>query len=70
MDAQKTRNKFLPGLDVLGELAWNVGAGVEILGSLGIEVAVSSTKVRLDKVEKDLIPVARAVGEIGIRVSF
>jgi len=67
---QTTDNKVLPGLDALGELAWNVGSSVEIVGSLGLELALGPTPVELDDVKKDLIPIVRAVGELGIRVSF
>jgi hypothetical protein len=70
-------NTWLPGVDVLGEMGWNIVGSLEIIASVGIEAALSSVKLKLG-VEGGptpaepvaTIPPVRGVGELGIRVSF
>jgi hypothetical protein len=70
MDARTTQNKVLPGVDALGEVAWNAWDSFEIVGSLGLESAIGPTGIELDAAQKDVIPIARVVAEVGIRYSF
>ena len=67
-------NRFQPGLGAMGEVAWSVAGPLEIVASLGVEVASGSTPLELQKgserTQKEKIPMARAVGEVGIRLLF
>jgi hypothetical protein len=65
------RNKVLPGLGAMGEVAWNVLGPVEMVASLGLEIAAGNTPLELNgKPTEKKIPILRAVGEAGIRLSF
>lgn len=74
----RRRNKFLPGLGAMGEVAWNVLGPLEMVASLGVEIASGSTPLELTigptkeapAMVKATIPIFRAVGEVGIRLSF
>ena len=77
-------SKTLPGLDALGQLALHLSSAVDIIGSLGVEVAIGDTGLQVQvppaaqapppatptyKTE-GTIPALRGVAEVGIRVSF
>jgi hypothetical protein len=71
---ETTNSKPLPGIDVLGEVAWNMLGAVEIVTSLGLEAALGSTPLELGPRDNTVvvghIPVVRAVAEAAIRLSF
>jgi hypothetical protein len=62
--------KPLPGLDVLGEVGLILSDSTDLVTSLGMEAALGRTPLKLNGVERDNIPVVRAVAEVGIRFSF
>jgi hypothetical protein len=80
----RRQSKWLPGIDVLGEVALSLLPALEIIGSLGVEVAFGSTPLVRQQVIGDgttsmgtpaeppvgTLPVFRGVAEAGIRVSF
>ena len=61
---------WIPGFDLLGEIALRVSASLDVLTSLGIESALGPVRLHLNGVTVDTIPVLRGVGEVGIRLSF
>jgi hypothetical protein len=69
------QSRWVPGVDVLVELAWSVSRSVDIVTSVGAEVALGTTEVTLEndlheRIAATAIPPFRAVAEGGIRVSF
>ena len=79
----RRQSKWLPGIDVLGEIALSLLPALEIIGSLGVEVAFGSTPLAntvtvIDEAGGETstttpagkVPVFRGVAEAGIRLSF
>ena len=72
-------NKFLPGMDAFGEGSWAIADWVEMVVSLGVEVAFGRILWTLEdfpppdfqlRISMGEIPILRAAGEFGIRMSF
>jgi hypothetical protein len=67
--------KWLPGADALAEVAWNVAGSLEIVASVGVEVALGNTDLQVITGDDEprvvaTIPPLRGVGEVGIRLLF
>jgi hypothetical protein len=75
----RSQSKWLPGIDILGEAGWRLAGALEIVASLGLEVAFGSTPLQL-RYQPDVgdpflvdfrkLPLFRGVVETGIRLSF
>ena len=72
-------SKWLPGMDALGELGLNVLGSLEIVTSLGIEVAFGESALEIQQQVNGMprgqsqasqLPFIRGVAELGIRMSF
>jgi len=61
---------WIPGVDVLGEIALRVSSSLDVVTSVGIESALGPVRLHIAGVTADTIPVLRGVGEFGIRISF
>jgi hypothetical protein len=70
--------RWLPAADLAVELAWSLGHSLAVVAATGAEVAFGVTDIYVEQQVngassqelKGVIPILRAIGELGIRVQF
>jgi hypothetical protein len=72
MDVLARQSRWLPGADVLAEIGWTLTPSVELVTTLGVEVAFGATDVLVEPGGGPVatIPALRVVAEGGIRIWF
>jgi hypothetical protein len=70
------QSKPMAGVDAMADLAFSVSPALDIVTSLGVEVALGDTDLSIkagptaDPQHIDTIARVRSAGEVGIRLSF